>query len=301
MEILAWGWSRWCCCCSRTGGPVAALATGGLGERGRRGGLGAVDGGRARPDDRRGQPEPVRLALAIRPAQPAGSVVGRRAGLACPAAVGGGCPVAAGPAAAGTGTPTTAGQVAGLCGRPSGRSPDRGLGARADLGLDRAAASRPHRDRPLGCLPCHRDRDLALPAVRHRPAHQPHLGVWTADRWWGRGVCRGGQGAEWLLAEGVGLGGSLVATAVIAVSFAPARDRLQRWVDRRLYGERHDPVRAMARLGERLRVPPGMCSPRCCRRCARPCGCRGHPAGRQRGGGGLRPARPRRRVDPPGA
>ena len=65
------------------------------------------------------------------------------------------------------------------------------------------------------------------------------------------------KGAEWLLAEGVGLGGSLVATAVIAVSFAPARDRLQRWVDRRLYGERHDPVRAMARLGERLRDAPG--------------------------------------------
>jgi two-component system, NarL family, sensor kinase len=63
--------------------------------------------------------------------------------------------------------------------------------------------------------------------------------------------------AEWLLAEGVGLGGSLVATAVIAVGFAPARDRLQRWVDRRLYGERHDPVRAMARLGERLRDAPG--------------------------------------------
>jgi two-component system, NarL family, sensor kinase len=63
--------------------------------------------------------------------------------------------------------------------------------------------------------------------------------------------------AEWLLREGVGLGGSLVATAVIAVSFAPARDRLQRWVDRQLYGERHDPVRAMARLGERLRDAPG--------------------------------------------
>jgi two-component system NarL family sensor kinase len=63
--------------------------------------------------------------------------------------------------------------------------------------------------------------------------------------------------AEWLLAEGVGLGGSLVATAVVAVSFAPARDRLQRWVDRLLYGERHDPVRAMARLGERLRGAPG--------------------------------------------
>jgi two-component system, NarL family, sensor kinase len=63
--------------------------------------------------------------------------------------------------------------------------------------------------------------------------------------------------AEWLLAEGVGLGGSLLATAVIAVGFAPARDRLQHWVDRRLYGERHDPVRAMARLGERLRDAPG--------------------------------------------
>jgi two-component system, NarL family, sensor kinase len=64
------------------------------------------------------------------------------------------------------------------------------------------------------------------------------------------------SGAERLLRAG-GVGGSLLATAVIAVGFAPARDRLQRWVDRRLYGERHDPVRAMARLGERLREPPG--------------------------------------------
>jgi two-component system, NarL family, sensor kinase len=63
--------------------------------------------------------------------------------------------------------------------------------------------------------------------------------------------------AERLLREGVGLGGSLVATAVIAIGFAPARDRLQRWVDRRLYGDRHDPVQAMARLGERLRDAPG--------------------------------------------
>jgi two-component system, NarL family, sensor kinase len=63
--------------------------------------------------------------------------------------------------------------------------------------------------------------------------------------------------AERLLREGVGLGGSLLATAVIAIGFAPARDRLQRWVDRRLYGERHDPVQAMVRLGERLRDAPG--------------------------------------------
>jgi signal transduction histidine kinase len=65
------------------------------------------------------------------------------------------------------------------------------------------------------------------------------------------------KGAEWLLRERVGLGASLLATAVIAVGFAPARDRLQRLVDRRLYGERHDPVRAVARLGERLRGTPG--------------------------------------------
>jgi two-component system, NarL family, sensor kinase len=65
------------------------------------------------------------------------------------------------------------------------------------------------------------------------------------------------KGAEWLLREGVGVGGSLLATAVIAVGFAPARDRLQRLVDRRLYGERHDSLQAMARLGERLRDAPG--------------------------------------------
>ena len=99
--------------------------------------------------------------------------------------------------------------------------------------------------------------------------------------------------AEWLLREGVGLGGSLLATAVIAVGFAPARDRLQRWVDRRLYGERHDPVRAMARLGERLRDAPavrpaGTCSPGCCRRCARRCGCR-RPACASRMGRRWRP------------
>jgi two-component system, NarL family, sensor kinase len=65
------------------------------------------------------------------------------------------------------------------------------------------------------------------------------------------------KSAEWLLREGVGVGSSLVATAVIAVGFAPARDRLQRWVDRRLYGDRHDPIQAMVQLGERLRDAPG--------------------------------------------
>jgi two-component system, NarL family, sensor kinase len=63
--------------------------------------------------------------------------------------------------------------------------------------------------------------------------------------------------AEILLGQRVGMGGGLLATALIAVGFAPARDRLQRLVDRRLYGLRHDPVRAVARLGERLRGRPG--------------------------------------------
>jgi two-component system NarL family sensor kinase len=65
------------------------------------------------------------------------------------------------------------------------------------------------------------------------------------------------QLAEWLAREGLGLGSRLLATALIATGFAPARARLQRRVDRLLYGERHDPARAVARLGERLRDAHG--------------------------------------------
>lgn len=45
---------------------------------------------------------------------------------------------------------------------------------------------------------------------------------------------------------------SLIATGVVAVLFAPLRDRLQRGVDRLLYGERDDPYAVLSRLGERL-------------------------------------------------
>ena len=45
---------------------------------------------------------------------------------------------------------------------------------------------------------------------------------------------------------------SLVATGLVAVLFAPARDRLQRAVDRLLYGRRAEPYAALAQLGERL-------------------------------------------------
>jgi signal transduction histidine kinase len=45
---------------------------------------------------------------------------------------------------------------------------------------------------------------------------------------------------------------SLVATGIVAVLFAPWRDRLQRGVDRLMYGERDDPYAVISRLGERL-------------------------------------------------
>ncbi|TFV90033.1 histidine kinase [Blastococcus sp. CT_GayMR16] len=57
-----------------------------------------------------------------------------------------------------------------------------------------------------------------------------------------------------LLRSGTDLAVSLVATAVVAILFAPARDRLQRAVDRLLYGERRDPYAAVAALDRRLAV-----------------------------------------------
>lgn len=45
---------------------------------------------------------------------------------------------------------------------------------------------------------------------------------------------------------------SLVATGLVAVLFAPLRERLQRAVDRLIYGERDDPYAAISRLGRRL-------------------------------------------------
>jgi two-component system NarL family sensor kinase len=108
------------------------------------------------------------------------------------------------------------------------------------------------------CVPA----SVAVAVLRYR--------LWELDRLLSRALVyglltAGGIGlyvgvvrlADALLRQRVGLGGSLLATAVVAVAFAPARDRLQRLADRWLYGERHDPVRAVARLGERLRGTPG--------------------------------------------
>jgi signal transduction histidine kinase len=63
--------------------------------------------------------------------------------------------------------------------------------------------------------------------------------------------------ADLLLRRGAGLGTSVLATLVIAIGFNPVRVRLQRLVDRALYGDRSDPVRALSRIGEQLRTGTG--------------------------------------------
>jgi signal transduction histidine kinase len=55
-----------------------------------------------------------------------------------------------------------------------------------------------------------------------------------------------------LLRRQVGLGTSVLATVLIAIGVNPVRVRLQRLVDRALYGGRADPVRAAAQVGARL-------------------------------------------------
>jgi signal transduction histidine kinase len=46
--------------------------------------------------------------------------------------------------------------------------------------------------------------------------------------------------------------GAVVATALVAVGFAPLRERLQSAVDRLLYGDRRDPYKVLSSLGRRL-------------------------------------------------
>jgi two-component system, NarL family, sensor kinase len=55
-----------------------------------------------------------------------------------------------------------------------------------------------------------------------------------------------------LIGERMRLAASLVATGLVAVGFAPLRQRLQRTVNRLLYGQRDDPYAVVAALGHRL-------------------------------------------------
>jgi hypothetical protein len=60
-----------------------------------------------------------------------------------------------------------------------------------------------------------------------------------------------------------GFGGSLLATGLAALVALPLRDRLQRAVNRLMYGERDEPWRAIRRLGQRLEwaAEPGRAFP----------------------------------------
>jgi two-component system, NarL family, sensor kinase len=60
----------------------------------------------------------------------------------------------------------------------------------------------------------------------------------------------GAMGA--LFQQRVGLGASLIATGVVAVVFQPLRSRLQRIIDRLMFGDRADPYTALSRLGRQL-------------------------------------------------
>jgi signal transduction histidine kinase len=60
-----------------------------------------------------------------------------------------------------------------------------------------------------------------------------------------------------LLDEQVHIGAGLLATALVAVLFAPARTRLQAGVDRLMYGQRKNPYGVMTQLGRRLQNGDG--------------------------------------------
>ncbi|MFC5451684.1 sensor histidine kinase [Paenibacillus aestuarii] len=48
---------------------------------------------------------------------------------------------------------------------------------------------------------------------------------------------------------------SLVATGIVAVMFAPVKERLQRWVNRLMYGEQDNPLSVLTKLGKKLEEP----------------------------------------------
>ena len=55
-----------------------------------------------------------------------------------------------------------------------------------------------------------------------------------------------------LVRSRVSLESAVVASVIIAIGFNPVRTRLQHLIDRALYGDRRDPVRAVSLVGERL-------------------------------------------------
>jgi hypothetical protein len=66
------------------------------------------------------------------------------------------------------------------------------------------------------------------------------------------GLYIGGVTLLGTLLQSTGLPVALIMTGVVAVVFQPLRDRLQRAVDRLMYGQRNEPYAVLSRLGQRL-------------------------------------------------
>jgi len=96
---------------------------------------------------------------------------------------------------------------------------------------------------------------IGIAVLRHR--------LWEIDRILSRSLAYGGMTlivvgtyvvSVALLGGTLGraTGAPLVATIVVALAAQPLRGRLQRWANRRVYGERDEPWAAMSRLGDQL-------------------------------------------------
>ena len=98
-----------------------------------------------------------------------------------------------------------------------------------------------------------RRRDPALPAVGHRPHHQPHAGLRRADRRASSGsTCSSSGRLGALFQAREQPRSSRCSPPAWSRPLPAAARRLQRGVNRLMYGERDEPYAVLSRLGQRL-------------------------------------------------